>query len=77
MNPFISVSQSADMAIGAIAMTPSRESVVKFSQPFDSSSIKLLLPRPLAGPELGASLLLLPFSASSWVLLVLALFLVR
>ena len=69
--------QPADMAVGAIAVTPGRVSVLKFTETFHSSSIQLLLPRPTpeAGP--GAGLLFAPFTASSWILLCLALILVR
>lgn len=72
----LQVSNTAQIAVGAIAKSRARETVVKFSEPFHDSGINLLLSRPTAEPGFGAGLLLVPFSASTWTLLVLAFLLV-
>ncbi|KAK7486540.1 hypothetical protein BaRGS_00022206, partial [Batillaria attramentaria] len=73
----LQLSNSAQIAVGAIAKTPVRENAVKFSSPFHSSGISLLLPRPQAEDGMGEGLLLLmPFTASTWTLISLAFILV-
>ncbi|KAL8569507.1 hypothetical protein ACOMHN_054222 [Nucella lapillus] len=66
----------ADMAVGAIAKTQSRESVMDFTEWFHASSVQLLLVRPSPEDGPGAGLLLAPFCVSAWVLVVLAFLLV-
>ncbi|XP_076448248.1 glutamate receptor 2-like [Babylonia areolata] len=70
------VTLPADMAVGAIAQTHSRESVMEFTHWFHSSSVQLLMLRPSPEEGPGAGLLLVPFSTAAWILVILAFLLV-
>ncbi|GFO42812.1 glutamate receptor 2 [Plakobranchus ocellatus] len=59
------------IAAGPVPVTRAAESVAKFSKPFASTGIKMLVKKP-SQPSEGIALMLEPFSAEVWVMIVLA-----